>query len=90
MPQETQATITQPPPASLGMQLVGITFNPSGDDKVARAKELCSALADLVTEDFHTSESRVPSFLRSAVYTHTLGEILNAQMNAVKCLTFKY
>jgi hypothetical protein len=35
---------------TFGERLVGLTFNPSGDDKVATAKRLCAALADLVQE----------------------------------------
>jgi len=72
---------------TFGEKLVGITFNPSGDPKVQRAKELCAELADLVSDEFNSKES---SYLSKALYDHTLGEILNAQMNVVKVLTLKY
>jgi hypothetical protein len=36
---------------TFGEKLVGLTFNPSGDAKVQRAKELCAELADLVRND---------------------------------------
>jgi hypothetical protein len=72
---------------TFGEQLVGITFNPSNDPKVQRAKELCAELADLLEQDFKSKEA---SYLSSHLYRHTLGEILNAQMNVVKVLTFKY
>lgn len=72
---------------TFGERLVGITFNPSGDPRVQRAKELCAELADLVSDEFNSKES---SYLSKALYDHTLGEILNAQMNVVKLLTFKY
>lgn len=72
---------------TFGEKLVGLTFNPSGDAKVQRAKELCAELADLIKED---STSKEPTYLSSTLYDHAIGEILNAQMNVVKVLTLKY
>ena len=72
---------------TFGQQLVGLTFNPSGDAKVQRAKELCAELADLLRKD---SMGKYPSYISSLLYDHAIGEILNAQMNAVKVLTLKY
>ena len=72
---------------TFGEKLVGITFNPSGDPKVQRAKELCAELADLVSDEYNSREN---TYLVKVLYDHTLVEILNAQMNAVKLLTFKY
>jgi hypothetical protein len=73
---------------TFGERLVGLTFNPSGDDKVATAKRLCAALADLVQEQ--RNEPREATALENQLYNHTIGEILNAQMNVVKLLTLKY
>lgn len=78
---------TTPQPMTFGQQLVGLTFNPSGDDKVSKAKQLCAELADLLNDDFYSSET---SPLKSQLYNHAVGEILNAQMNVVKVLTLKY
>ena len=78
MSEETQRELT------FGEQLVGLTFNPSGDERVQRAKELCAELADLLYP-----ESRTTSTTKRLLYEHTVGEILNAQMNVVKVLTFK-
>ena len=72
---------------TFGEKLVGLTFNPSGDVNVQRAKELCAELADLVKDEFTQSEC---SALQRQLFDHAIGEILNAQMNAVKVLTFKY
>lgn len=72
---------------TFGQKLVGITFNPSNDDKVGRAKQLCAELMDLVNEE---RENRETTQLESILYNHTVGEILNAQMNVVKLLTLKY
>lgn len=72
---------------TFGEKLVGITFNPSNDTKVQRAKELCAELADIV-HDHHTNKESYP--LEVQLYNHTIGEILNAQMNVVKLLTLAY
>jgi hypothetical protein len=72
---------------TFGQKLVGINFNPSNDDKVGKAKKLCADLADLLTDDYLSMEE---SMLRTQLYNHTIGEILNAQMNVVKVLTLKY
>lgn len=72
---------------TFGQQLVGLTFNPSGDEKVNRAKLLCSELADLVNDN---DGGEKPSYLYNLVKGSALREILNAQMNVVKLLTLKY
>lgn len=71
---------------TFGQQLVGLSFNPSGDPKVQRAKELCAELADLLRNHMI---GRGPWSLDQQLYNHTIGEILNAQMNVVKVLTLK-
>lgn len=86
----------QPTPSeapTFGMKLVGITFNPSGDAKVNQAKQLCAQLADLIYDERSPKATGVikeRSELENQLYNHTIGEILNAQMNVVKLLTLKY
>lgn len=84
--------LNQTPALSYGQQLVGLTFNPSGDPRVQRAKELCAELADLLQFDKENRNisDNPPSELYNQLHNHTIGEILNAQMNAVKVLTLKY
>ena len=72
---------------TFGQKLVGITFNPSGDPKVQRAKELCAELADLLND--HNESSATTQFSQR-LFSHAVCEILNAQMNVVKVLTLKY
>ena len=72
---------------TFGEKLVGVTFNPSLDDKVAKANKLFAAAADLLHEDMLKREE---SQLSSVLYDHAICEILNAQMNVVKVLTLKY
>jgi hypothetical protein len=75
-------------PMTFGEQLVGITFNPSNIDKVFRAKVLCAELADLLNDH---NESRVNKTQDSQrLFSHAVMEILNAQMNAVKFITYQY
>lgn len=73
---------------TFGEQLVGLTFNPSGDPEVQRAKELCAELADIV--DSVARRNNLRAFpLTNVLYSNTIGEILNAQMNVVKLITIK-
>jgi len=77
-----------PKELSFGQKLVGLTFNPSGDAKVQKAKELCAELADLLNKEALSQPSQ--SALYNVLFNHAIGEILNAQMNVVKVLTLKY
>lgn len=72
---------------SFGEKLVGLTFNPSNDDKVVMAKILCADLADLLNDE---NNSRETSQFSQRLFSHAVCEILNAQMNVVKVLTLKY
>ncbi len=74
-------------PITFGEKLVGLTFNPSGDDRVAKAKQLCAELADLINE---TPKEGQDEYLFRLVRDGAMREILNAQMNVVKLLTLKY
>lgn len=72
---------------TFGEKLVGLNFNPSNDDKVGKAKQLCAQLADLLYNEDANSER---SSLKDLLLPHAYAEILNAQMNVVKVLTLKY
>lgn len=74
-------------PMTFGEQLVGLTFNPSSDDKVTKVKKLFAEVADILHND-HKGDS--VSDLYENLYHHSIGQILNAQMNVVKVLTLKY
>lgn len=83
-----EAPTSERPPLTFGQKLAGVSFNPSNDPKVDTVKRLFAQIADLVDEDYSTKESG--SKLDPILYQHTIGEILNAQMNCVKLLTLKY
>lgn len=72
---------------SFGEKLVGIGFNPANDDSVSKAERLCADLADLLNNENNSKESTQFS---QRLFSHAVGEILNAQMNVVKVLTLKY
>lgn len=68
---------------TFGQKLVGVDFNLSKNPKVDRLKELFTEAVDIVHEQWladHEAKSNTANLL----YQHTIGEILNAQMNAVK------
>lgn len=84
---EEQVEKTTKREITFGEKLVGLTFNPSNDDKVGKAKKLCAELADLLNE--HNQENDSTQFSQR-LFSHAICEILNAQMNVVKVLTLKY
>lgn len=88
MSEENKSISSEPTtPLSFGEKLVGLTFNPSGDDKVGRVKKLFAQIADIMQYEYQSKET---TGLYSQLHEHTIGEILNAQMNCVKVLTLKY
>ena len=72
---------------TFGEKLVGLTFNPSGDGKVQRIKELAAEMADLLEE---VNKSQESSYLGNTFYGGAIRRILDAQMYSVKFLTNKY
>lgn len=86
---EAPTTPIPGPILTFGEKLVGLTFNPSNDDSVGKAKRLCADLADLLHDEVYKNYSQSTE-LQLRLYSHAVGEILNAQMNVVKVLTLKY
>ena len=71
---------------SFGELLVGIEFNPSNDDRVARVKSLMAEAANIMLEEYNEG-GKTP--LKSLLFDHAVGEIASAQMAVVKVITFK-
>ncbi len=71
---------------SFGELLVGIEFNPSNDDKVAKVKSLMAEAANLMLEAY---EQDGKSPIKSLLFDHAVGELVSAQMAVVKVITFK-
>lgn len=71
---------------TFGEQLVGLSFNPSGDEDVHRVKELAAEMAEILKRRYSNDE-KTP--VKSLLFDHAVGEILNAQMTVVKVITLK-
>ena len=71
---------------SFGEQLVGLTFNPSGDEDVQKVKELAAEMAEILKRRY-SNDPKTP--VKSLLFDHAVGEILNAQMTVVKVITLK-
>lgn len=69
---------------SFGERAVGLSFNPSGDDKVTKVKKLYAEIIDLLHED--RGENRDE---RARLASVAITEAQGAQMWAVKAVTFK-
>ena len=67
---------------SIGKRLIG-NFNPDGDENVLKAKQMCADLIDMVVEHQKTKGAI------GMLVDHTISEVINAQMNVVKILTYK-
>jgi hypothetical protein len=70
---------------TLGQRLVGLDFNPSGNEKVNKVKQLFADIIDLVTEDAVNGEPKVQEQFTDLAVSQTV----LAQMAAVKAITFE-
>lgn len=80
------STVNEEKILSFGEQLVGLSFNPSGDPMVQRVKEICAELAEIMKDNYTEGEK---SPVKSLLFDHAIGEILNAQMCVVKVITMQ-
>lgn len=72
-----------------GEQAVGLTFNPSGDEKVAKLKELFAEAFDLVEKSVPADDGTIPTARKRKLRDAALHEIISAQMWSVKVVTYK-
>lgn len=70
---------------TFGQKAVGLSFNPSGDDAVAQAKQIFANAIDQLNELRSTTTSSEVKRMASVAIT----EAQTAQMWAVKALTWK-
>ncbi len=85
-----ESLIEELPKLTFGQQLVGVTFNPSGDDKVNDIKKTFAHAADVVFDHYCRDAYSEKSEMEKLIYKSAISDILNAQMKCVKLLTFKY
>jgi len=72
---------------TFGEQLIGVDIESEQQDDVTKVKVMFAEIAELMKKDYQ-SESKHP--LKSLLFDHAIGEILNAQMSVVKVLTLKH
>lgn len=71
---------------TFGQKAVGLTFNPSNDDAVAQAKQLCANAIDQM-DAFRNRQDATPGQKRHA--SAAITDLETAQMRMVKALTWK-
>ena len=77
---------------TFGQKAVGLTFNPSGDPRVVRAKQLIADAIDLL-EEVHkekTDDGAASStWFRNVFRTESFNQLVNASSSLVKYLTWQ-
>lgn len=71
-----------------GQRAVGLTFNPSGDDRVQRVKGLFAEIIDLCAAE-RSNGAISMSAEQKRLYSVAITEAQTAQMWAVKALTWR-
>ena len=71
---------------SFGEILVGIEFSSSDDDKVTKIKSMIAEIANIMKDEYNSAQK---SPVKSLLFDHAVGELLNAQMSVVKVITMK-
>jgi hypothetical protein len=79
-------TIIETKLLSFGELLVGIELSEPNEDKVAKVKSMMAEIANLMKDDYNTEQK---SPVKSLLFDHAVGELVNAQMAVVKVITFK-
>jgi hypothetical protein len=72
---------------TFGEKAVGLTFNPSGDEKVNKAKQLMADALDLLKES--EAEKTDISWESNVLRTEAFNSVVRAQMSLVKYITWK-
>ena len=71
---------------SFGEKAVGVTFNPSGDEKVTKVKQLYAEIIDLLTDgDLDNGATG----LKGRILGRAINDAMGAQMWVVKAITWK-
>lgn len=72
---------------TFGEQLIGVDVETEQQDDVTKVKAMFAEIAEMMKTNYQ-GESKHP--LKSLLFDHAVGEILNAQMSVVKVLTLKH
>lgn len=71
---------------SFGEILVGIDFATESEDTVFKVKKSFAEMANIMKDEYN-KENKSP--VKSLLFDHAVGELVNAQMAIVKLITFK-
>ena len=71
---------------SFGEILVGIDFATESEDTVFTVKKKFAEMANIMKDEYN-KENKSP--VKSLLFDHAIGELVNAQMAIVKLITFK-
>jgi hypothetical protein len=77
---------------TFGEKAVGLTFNPSGDEKVNKAKRLMADAIDLLKDveiEKTKNGNQMTSWESNVFRTNAFNKIVDAQMALVKYITWK-
>ena len=78
--------------STFGQKAVGLTFNPSGDPRVVKAKQLIADAIDLL-EEVHQEKTdggkAMSSWYRNVFRTEAFNQLVNASSSLVKYLTWQ-
>ena len=75
-----------------GQKAVGLSFNPSGNERVTKAKRLSADLIDLVEEHqklVTDNGNKMVSWFSNVFRTAAFNAVISAQMAVVKYLTWE-
>jgi hypothetical protein len=76
-------------PMTSGEIAVGLAFNPSGDEKVAKLKTLFAEAFDIVEKSVPADDGTLETARKRKMRDAALHEIVTAQMWAVKVITLR-
>jgi len=83
-------TQTEAERLSFGEKAVGLTFNPSGDDRVARIKRLYAEIIDFCNDERSMSKEELQHGSEQArLYSIAITSAQEAQMWCVKAITWR-
>jgi len=71
---------------TFGEKAVGLSFNPSGDERVNRAKVICAELIEILGLNYPLPPS---TWAASVLRTAAFNAIIASQMAVVKFITWK-
>ena len=72
---------------SFGEQLIGIDIDSPETDDVTKVEKLFAEVAEIMKKNYNDTPKHP---VKSLLFDHAVGEIVNAQMSVVKVLTLKH